>query len=40
MTGSIGVDIAMVVEEVRRLSADLQITKEDLQLTHTELADV
>ena len=30
----------MVVEEVRRLRADLQSTKEDLQRTHTELAAV
>ncbi len=40
MTASIGVDIAMVVEEVCRLRTDLQSTKEDLHRTHTELADV
>ncbi len=37
-TGSIGVDIAVVDAEVRRLRAHLQSTKEDLQRTHTELA--
>jgi hypothetical protein len=39
-TGSIGVIFTEVDVEVRRLRADLQITKEDLQLTHTELASV
>ena len=40
MTGSIGVDIAGVDAEVRRLRADLESAKEDLQRTHTELAAV
>ena len=40
MTGSIGVDIAVIVEEVRRLRADLESAKEDLLQTHTELAAV
>ena len=43
-TGSIGVDIAGVDAEVRRLRADLESEKEDLQeglqRTHTELAAV
>jgi hypothetical protein len=39
-TGSIGVIFTEVDVEVRRLRADLQSTKEDLQLTHTELASV
>ncbi len=38
ITGSIGVDIAVVDAEVRRLRADLESAKEDLQRTHTELA--
>jgi hypothetical protein len=38
MTGSIGADIAGVDAEVRRLRADLESAKEDLQRTHTELA--
>ena len=40
MTCSIGVDIAGVDAEVRRLRADLESVKEDLQWTHTELATV
>ena len=40
MTGSIGADIAGVDAEVRRLRADLESAKEDLQRTHTELAAV
>ncbi len=40
MTGSIDVDIAGVDAEVRRLRADLECAKEDLQWTHTELAEV
>ena len=40
ITGSIGVDIAVVDAEVRRLRADLQSTKEDLQRTHIEIATV
>ena len=39
-TGSIGVDIAGVDAEVRRLRADLESAKEDLQRTRTELAAV
>jgi hypothetical protein len=39
-TGSIGVIFTEVDAEVRRLRADLQSTKEDLQRTHTELAAV
>ena len=40
MTGSVGADIAGVDAEVRRLRADLESAKEDLQRTHTELAAV
>ncbi len=39
-TGSIGVDIAGVDKEVRRLRADLESAKEDLLVTRTELATV
>ena len=38
MTGSIGVDVAVVDTEVLRLRADLESVKEDLQRTRTELA--
>ncbi len=40
MTCSIGADISGVDAEVRRLCADLESAKEDLQMTLTELAAV